>query len=167
MKKNTCVTLAVLFLLLGCAGMQPAKEASIEKVIDVPGRNKEQIYAATKIWIAENFRSAKAVIEDDDKNAGRVIGKGIIAYPCSGLSCLGKEDWKISFTMRVDIKDQKYKITFTNINLTFPPSKGSIFVPGVDRPVMQGEFDDTKPALENLGNQIYESINKEQAKANW
>jgi Domain of unknown function (DUF4468) with TBP-like fold len=155
---------AILIILFGCAGMEPAKESSIESVIDVPGRAKDQIYSSTKIWIAETFNSAKAVIEDDDKEAGRVIGNGLIQYPCSGISCLGKEDWKIGFTMRVDVKDQKFRITFSNIKLSFPASRGSIFVPGIDRPVLQDEFDNAKPALLNLGNLLRAAIDKEKSR---
>lgn len=157
-----------MIALTGCAGLEPAKESSIESVIDVPGRTKEQIYSATKIWIAETFNSAKAVIEDDDKESGRVIGNGLIQYPCSGFACFAKEDWKLGFTMRVDIKDQKFKITFLNLRFSMPPSRsGMFFVPGTERNVLQGEFDDARPALLALSEQLRAAIEKEQAKANW
>lgn len=167
MKQIKSAIMIATILLTSCAGMEPAKESSIESVVDIPGRTKDQIYSSTKIWIAENFHSAKAVIEDDDRAAGRVIGNGLIQYPCSGISCLGKEDWKIGFTMRVDIKDQKFRITFSNIKLSFPPSSGTIFVPGIDRTVLQGEFDDAKPALLNLGNQLRAAIDQEKSKSDF
>src|SRR4030067_1436563 len=156
---------AILFTLAGCAGMEPAKESSIERVVDVPGHTKDQIYNATKIWIAETFHSAKAVIENDDKEAGRIIGNGRITYPCSGIGCFGKEGWMIGFTMRVDTKEQKFKITFSNITFSMPPST---YVPsGLERPVLQAELDDARPSLIELGTQLRSAIDKEQTKANW
>lgn len=165
MRKIKLAAIYILLVLSGCAGMQPAKESSIESVVDVPGRTKEQIYVATKIWIAETFHSAKAVIENDDKEAGRVIGNGIIAYPCNGIGCFGKEGWKIGFTMRVDTKDQKFRLTFSNITFIMPPST---YVPsGLERGVLQEEFDNARPALLDLGKQLLAAIEKEKDNTNF
>lgn len=157
--------LAVFLALIGCAGMQPAKESSIESVIEVPGHTKDQIYTATKIWIAENFRSAKAVIENDDKESGRIIGNGRIKYPCSGFSCLGQSDWTLDFTMRVDMKDQKMKLTFSNLGISWPYSQSA---PSADHlPVREDQMSDVRPALIKLGDELRAAIDKEQTKANW
>lgn len=157
--------IVVLFALSGCAGMQPAKETGIENIIDVPGLSKDHIYNGTKIWIADTFRSTKAVIESDDKDAGLLIGKGIISYPCNGIECLGTGDYKISFTMRIDIKDQKFRITYSNINFIMPPS---VQIPsGLERGVVQSEFDATRPALLALTDKLRTTIEKEKTTTNW
>ena len=38
------------------------EERTIVQVFEAPGYSKDQIFSATKVWIAENFKSAKAVI---------------------------------------------------------------------------------------------------------
>src|SRR5271169_7225778 len=112
--------------LAGCAGLQPIADTdrTFERVVEAPSYSKEQIFDGTKIWISENFKSAKAVLEYENKNDGTIIGNGIINYPCSGIECMGTGDWKVPFTMRVDIKDKKFRLTFSNLSLTYPPAQG-------------------------------------------
>lgn len=98
-----------------------APDQSFEKVYEAPERTKDQIFSASRIWIAENFKSAKAVIEYENKDEGTLIGNGLIPFPCKGVfDCLGKGSWKVRFTMRVDMKDDKFRLTFSNIGLVWP-----------------------------------------------
>ena len=75
-KKTGIIFSVVVFFFIGCAGMQPVTEAdrTFERIVPAPGHNKDEIYDSVKMWIAENFRSAKAVIEYDNKQAGTIIG---------------------------------------------------------------------------------------------
>lgn len=162
----------ISLFLLGCAELQPVTNAdrTFERVIQTPGYSKEQIFNGTKIWIAENFKSAKAVLEYENKDAGTLIGNGIIAYPCSGLDCMGKGDWKIPFTMRVDIKDQKFRLTFSNLHLSFPPSYDRTFGAqrGYDGPInRQSDLDAARPVLLKFGDQLLASFGKEKGKSDW
>jgi len=166
------VVCLLMTLAFGCAGMQPVKEAdrSFEKIVEAPGHSKEQIFYGTKIWIAENFKSAKAVLEYENKEAGTIIGNGVISYPCSGIDCIAKADWKVPFTMRVDIKDQKYRLTFSNLHLSWPPSYNSTFgvQAGHDGPIStQGDLDLVKPELLKFGDEILASLGKESVKNDW
>ena len=158
-------------MLFSCAGMQPIAEAdkNFERVVEVPGYSKDQIYVATKIWIAENFKSAKSVIELDSKDDGIIIGNGIISYPCSGMDCMTKSDWKVPFTIRVDIKDQKFKLAFSNIRLSWPASyRSGITSPAYDGPVnTQGDINEIKPALLKFGDEMLTSINSNKSKSSW
>ena len=98
------------------------------------------------------------------------MGNGSIPYPCNGFDCLGREDWKIPFTVRVDIKDQKFRLTFSNLRLTWPPFYNRTFgaQPGLDRPLAtQDEFNTVKPTLLRLGDQLLASLNKEKGKDKW
>ena len=67
-------------LLVGCASMQPVadEDRTFDRVVEAPGHSKDDIYTATKVWIAENFKSAKSVIELDSKEDGIIIGNGVI-----------------------------------------------------------------------------------------
>ena len=159
------ITAVMMMIIAGCTPMPVKETPPIESVIDMPGFNKDQIYTATKVWIAENFMSAKAVIENDDKEAGRVIGNGRIKYPCSGFSCISRADWTLDFTMRVDIKDQKIRLTFTNLGFSFPSTQG---IPAADDwPIRENQMGDVRPALIKLGEELKDAITKEKTKADW
>ena len=165
------LTLFLVIGLAGCAGMQQVKQEdlTIQQVVEVPGYSKDKIYDSCKIWIAENFRSAKAVIEHDDREDGRIIGNGNIEYPCHGIECIGKSDWRVHFTMRIDTKDGKFRQTFTNLQLSWPARYDSL---GYHAPyrgpiVTQGDLDTVKPILLEMGNQIKSAIGQEKVKENW
>jgi len=169
--RNLIAIFGVALVMGGCASMQPVAESdkTFERVVEAPGNSKEQIYTSIKIWIAENFKSAKSVIELDSKEDGLIIGNGIIQYPCSGMDCLAKGDWKVPFTMRVDMKDTKFKISFSNIKLSWPASYSS----GISSPAYngsvnsQGDMDVIKPALLKFGDEILISINSSKSKSDW
>lgn len=153
-------TAGLLLLLLGCAGMEQVTpgEEIFEITVDVPGASKDKIHDVAKIWIAENFRSARAVIDLEDKPAGIIIGNGRIAYPCSGLECLAKGSWLIGFRMRLDARNDRFRLQFSNLTLVVPPSSGG------ERPLsLRGDFDSAKPPLLAFGPQLRTAILRERA----
>lgn len=138
------------------------KEGVIKQVFDASGYSKEQIFNGAKIWISENFRSAKAVLEYENKEAGTIIGNGNIPFPCQGFQCIGTGGWKVSFTMRADIKDQKFRLTFTNLRV-FGTDRGLY-----DGPIgRESSFNNVKDALSGFGREIVASLKKEQSKDDW
>ncbi|WP_213604899.1 DUF4468 domain-containing protein [Pseudoxanthomonas japonensis] len=153
----------------------PAKLAelnqSIEQVFDTPGYDKAQIYDAAKVWIAENFRSAKAVMEYDNKEEGTLIGNGLIPYPCKGaFDCLAKPDWKVRFTMRVDTKDGRFRLTFSNIGLVWPAAvyNGVASRANDGSPLnSQKDRDKISVALLDFGPQIQAALGKAKSDENW
>jgi hypothetical protein len=154
--------LVLLFVGAGCTKIVET-DRTFDGVFEVPSTPKDKIYSSTKIWIAETFRSAKAVIEYDNKEEGTLIGNGVIKYPCSGLDAMVKGDWSASFTMRVDVKDNKFKITFTNIGLSWPPSYNKTYgaQPGHDGPVAnKSDLDKIRPKLLAFGNELVIAIQK-------
>lgn len=144
-----------------------SEDRTIEKVFEAPGYSKEQIFNGAKIWISENFRSAKAVLEYENKEAGTIIGNGIIPYPHGGFfEAIAKEGWEVPFTMRVDTKDQKFRLTFTNLRLKWDAQyKGRA---AYDGPIgRQADFDTIKPVLLNFGDKIIASFGKDTIKSDW
>src|SRR5699024_3353670 len=100
----------------GCAFEMPPPDqylgeevVTFQRVVEAPGNSRDEIYSGTKIWIAENFKSAKAVIELDSKEDGLLIGNGRTAYPCDGSDCFGTGGQTVSFTMRVDMQDDRFR----------------------------------------------------------
>lgn len=145
----------------GCAPIPVKEIPPRESVIEMPGLSKDQIYAATKIWIAETFRSAKAVTQDDDKEAGRIIGNGRINYPCGGSACLGLAVWTLDFTLRVDVKDEKMRIIFTNMSVGIP-SPG-----GISGPAPEGQMEYILRAQDKMCEELRAAIEKGKSASNW
>lgn len=143
----------------------------VEQVFDAPGYDKAQIYGTTKIWIAENFRSAKAVMEYENAEEGTLIGNGLIPYPCKGMfECIGKADWKVRFTMRVDTKDEKFRLTFSNIVLVWPAAvHNGVVSRANDGSQLNSKKDREKisAALLEFGPRIRAALGKAQTSDDW
>jgi hypothetical protein len=164
MKRILLGTLALLLFVYGCASMQPVKEEdkTFSQVFDAPGNSKDKLYDQIKIWIAQTFVSAKAVVEYENKEAGTIVGNGIIKYPCGGLDCIAKGDWKVPFNMKVDVKDDKFKLTFSNLGLSWPAKRDSLgFHEAFNGPLtQQGDYDKARPKLLGFGDAIKEQLAK-------
>lgn len=80
-----------------------------------------------------------------------------------------KSDWTVPFTMRVEAKDGKFRLTFTNVHLAWPASYNSgIPVPGNDSPVYRrSSMDKIKPALLKFGSELIASIGATKASSDW
>lgn len=169
--------LLVSLSLLVAPGLADAKrpepitdeERTIVQVYEAPGFTKDQLYTTARMWIAQNFKSAKAVIEYENKDEGTIIGNGNIPFPCKGFDCLGFGDTRVPFTMKVETKDGKIRITFTNINMAWPASyNGGIPIRAADGPVRQRRhYEAIKPELLKMGDQIVASAGQVKTDSNW
>lgn len=145
-------------------------EQSFEKVFEAPGHARDEIFTSSKIWVAENFRSSKAVLEYESREEGVLIGNGIIDFPCKGaFDCLAKSDWKVRFTMRIDMKDDKFRLTFSNVNLTWPATyRSGISSPAYDGPVnSKKDREKIRVALLALGPRLQAAMSSAGANDDW
>lgn len=174
MIKNSCTTaittLSLILLLCLPAHAASKKLTEDEKtfgtVVEAPGKSQEQIYIASKIWLAESFKSAKAVIEVDSKADGVILGNAIINYPCKGFSCLTYSEWKTPFTIKIEIKDQKFRVTYLNIRLSLPGQAGAY--PASENPITsKSDMDKIKPELLKLTDELTAAVNKNEQKQEW
>jgi len=140
------------------------------EVFQVPAVNSERIFTGSKQWIAENFKSAKAVIEYEDKAEGTIIGNGSIRYPCKGAwDCVAKEDWRIRFTMRLEARDERFRASFTNITLYWPSRvTNGIVSPAQDGPIAFKEtMDEVTPELQSIGKRLSQSLTNSTPEQAW
>lgn len=104
----------------GCASAvklaQPSDYTAVEYVAEVPGLSRTEIYDGLKYWIAENFRSAKQVIDYEDRANGVFIGNGVIPniILSSGLAQIPLNG---SFKMKAEAKDGKFRLTFSQFEI--------------------------------------------------
>jgi hypothetical protein len=74
-----CLTVLLSAFLYSCGTMMGVKASDearrFEKVIDVSNLSKSDIYIKANAWFVETFNSAESVIEFQDKEAGKIMGK--------------------------------------------------------------------------------------------
>lgn len=81
--------------------------------VDSVSKDKNQIYSDTKMFIAKTWRSSKDVIQNDDKEAGVIIVKGISLMKSYFMMNYYYYDYRYMVTFR--FKDNKFKVTIDNI----------------------------------------------------
>ncbi|MFN8347473.1 MAG: DUF4468 domain-containing protein [Spirosomataceae bacterium] len=120
----------LLFLLLLCfSGIafcqkykidEDTKLITYSEVIEVPNVSKDELYLRANTWLSRAFKSAKAVIDVQDKEAGKIIAKGnvmtIIKVPLVGK----QEAGAVEMTITIQTKDGKYKYTVDNLQHSKP-----------------------------------------------
>ena len=73
------------------------------EIIKVDSVNSQELYLRAKIWFVHSFVSAKNVIQLDEKELGRIIGKGLFDVTTSLLT---KTDaGYVEFTVEIQVKD--------------------------------------------------------------
>jgi len=131
---KTVIVMIMSLLAASCAGLQPvpAEPPVIQKILEVPGISKEQIYENSKLWIARNLkpyravwlfkRKAGPVLEYANENEGILIATGTIPYPLRSFSLTEgyKAYWEVTFTLEEDIKDGRVRIIFSNLDIYVP-----------------------------------------------
>lgn len=110
--KNVFTLLLVIAVTNACATMTGAKapqeSRSIEKIIEIANVSKSDLFVRVNSWFVDAFTSAESVIEYQDKEAGRVMGKYSFSY-YEGLYA-----YRIKSTITVDVKDGRCRISIND-----------------------------------------------------
>ncbi|WP_296244736.1 MULTISPECIES: DUF4468 domain-containing protein [unclassified Psychrobacter] len=122
--RNTflAVTAASFLAVTGCATMEQVKQPPMtqyQKVIDIPNTSKDEVYEGARQWFAKSFRDSNSVLRYQDKESGSIIGKGNAKMSCSGMACIGTPR-NLQFTVKVDAKDNRARITFDDLMIHTP-----------------------------------------------
>lgn len=82
-------------------------------VVQVDGTNSETLFTRAREWFAYSFKSAQNVIQMEDKEAGKLIGKGASSVT---IKAMGGEfpGGYIDFTVSIQVKDGRYKYDLTD-----------------------------------------------------
>jgi hypothetical protein len=156
------LALLVVVVLVGCMPtLIPANETSVQKIIELPGITKDVIYDKSRLWFAKTFRSSKAVIDYENKEAGVIIGKGIVYYAVKNEGSLlfpnMMVDIPVRFTMKEDIRDGRVRVTFDNLN------EGEL-----ENPVRyQSSMDRIRPRLLSLADDLGNFLSNPDADDKW
>ena len=98
-------------------------------LIDTLDGTKTELFVNAKAWLAKTFVSSKSVIEMEDKDAGKIIGNGVITKRVN--STLGNQIGIdiIFFTVNIDTKDNKYRCILSNFTHKYS-QQTSTYIPG-------------------------------------
>ena len=157
MKKYIFI-LSALLLLTNCAGYQkiPPQEARLQRIYQLQGMTKDVIFDRTLAWMAETFVSSKNVIELKDKENGKIIGKGATFFTRDPLKIVRNP---CRYTMIIDIKDNKIRITYKNLSsMVGPNAWGPLQYKSAIEPV--------KTKLRQLSDDLYYSLSRKK-KDDW
>lgn len=112
MKHLSIISLVFLcfFSLTGCVSVPMEGEYEYVEIIESPGNGKDVLFDKSLKWLAETFKSSKAVIEYQNKDSGEIIGNGSlrVAYTAFG-------SMNTYFTLLIETKDGKLRMTFKNM----------------------------------------------------
>lgn len=106
----------ILLLLLLSSSVLFAKnlkpeEVKYQEIVEFPGMDANLLYEKAKSSLVNHFNSSKAVIQYEDKEQGRIRGRGWtqVTYALTPVNT-----W---YTITIDVKDEKLRITFTDMRL--------------------------------------------------
>jgi hypothetical protein len=74
--------------------------------------NKQELFSRAREWFAKAYKSSKSVIQMEDKESGKIVGKALMSifFKYGGMQPGGN----INYTISVYLKDGKYKYEITD-----------------------------------------------------
>jgi len=77
--------------------------------------SKQELYSRAREWFAKTYNSSKEVLQMEDKESGKIIGKALIQvyYKMLGMD---HEHGYINYTITIAVKDGKYKYEITDLH---------------------------------------------------
>jgi hypothetical protein len=85
------------------------------EVVQAPGASQAELYARAKLWFADTFKSTKAVVQADDKDAGIIQGT---AFQDIAVVSIGTPTAvKLWYTIKIALKDGRYKYDITDLRV--------------------------------------------------
>lgn len=104
---------ALIFLLIvifGCANSGPRNALNNNEgqweYVETHSTTKDSAFAQTIEWISINFKSAKTVIQFQDKESGKLVLKGLEPF-----TNMYRTDY-CNYTLTISIKDQKMRFRY-------------------------------------------------------
>ena len=178
----------LLCALLAC-GLQAAAQVSplpvdsithkvtYQGVVQVPGASQAELYSRAREWFATTFGSAKAVLEMDDREAGKLIGNANgIYYQRFMRKDVETTLWR---TINVQVKEGRFRYQITNFatgigvsqDKAYPVELG--FIPasydksGNLKPYMASMYDGVRKSAEAQVASLRDAMTKPAQKADW
>jgi len=111
----------------------PVKDGAIfyEEIVSLgTTAKKEVLYFRARKWFANYYKKATQVLQMDDKDQGKLIGKG--GYSYSFISGLLAYHIDLKYTLNLTVKDGKYRYQIYDFHST--DTVNSVFASSGDKP---------------------------------
>jgi len=163
MKKYLVLILVVLFSISVIADVN---SRSVEKVVPIQGKTKQQIFTKSIEWFMRSFVDGKSVIQLQDSVNGKIIGKG---FNASLYRCCGMYSIQCSYTMIIDIKDNKIRVTFTDpiIKGDWRNSDSEFDITFPEGCMLKNNFSEFESYANDRTESLVSYIQTESGKENW
>ncbi|HSW67478.1 MAG TPA: DUF4468 domain-containing protein [Bacteroidales bacterium] len=108
------------------------------EVVQMEGKTAQQLYTTAREWFAKTFVSANDVIQMEDPTSGKIIGKGsnhvVESYIVGkGITAIFTTiDWYPNYTLKIEVKDGRYKYELTDIKIKSSSAAGTTEIPFAD-----------------------------------
>ena len=77
-------------------------------VVTASGKSQRAIYNKARQWFSEYFVSGESVVDYESPEAGTIIGNGIGNIGSDPLHII---KYRVHYTVRIDTKDGRFKVT--------------------------------------------------------
>lgn len=162
MKKVICLTI-ISFI----ATISFGQNLTFSEVVEVDSLSKKQIYNLSKEWFAHAFNSAQNVIQYENAEEGKLIGKGTFKYKGKPMVSGTNSTGPVTFTITIESKDNRYKFTLTDFSHSLgvvPQDKPK----GIMNVAMKDLWKDCNKESEEIINSLKKYItNKSVSDNNW
>jgi|26BtaG_2_1085354.scaffolds.fasta_scaffold10645_2 opacity protein-like surface antigen len=166
---------SLALLLTSCATMELAEQpiSQYQKIVEIPNTKQDLIYDGSKQWFAKNFNDSNSVIKYDNAETGSIIGKGSMVFKCieESLTCYSYTQSKttLRFTVKVDSKDNRARISFEDLTLNQPRAvNAGVVSPESNRvPQFQLEVDSVKNMLDTTANSLANEVKQSVSSTDW
>ena len=108
-----------------------------QEVIQAPGKTKQQLYVALNYWVTATFKDKQAITLND-KEAGCIIVSSTIADIANHTGTINEYSISITPIIRLDIKDDKVRVTYTVQNYDILKNEGGGWIGGILRDDNEG-----------------------------
>jgi hypothetical protein len=103
----------ILAFVIALIAVSATAQTFTASKVDSVAKSKDELYTSSKMFIAQTWKSAKDVIQMDDKEGGVIIIKGKSIQ--ERVFQLNNHVWVYSYTITIQIKDGKYRISASDV----------------------------------------------------
>jgi hypothetical protein len=105
----------ILALMLTASTPFTYSQSMYVKVVNIVPGTKAELFVRAKAWLVKAFVSVKDVIQMEDKEAGKIIGHGILYTPHQAMIGYSGYD-PVKFTITIDVNDHRYRCVLDEFN---------------------------------------------------
>lgn len=83
------------------------------QIIECENKTKDQLYVILNYWVTASFNDANSVIQLNDKELGCIIAQGYLSDIAGHMGGMNAYDVSVKPIIKMDIKDNKVRVTYT------------------------------------------------------